>query len=89
MVYGPDTPPKPIQIQWRSLFRTLQQAGSTSLINLLVEGELDPYLVLPREIQLDALSGRLQHVDFYQVRLTEKVRTTPRLVFVGESPLVL
>jgi large subunit ribosomal protein L25 len=88
VVYGPDTPPKPIQIQWRSLFRILQQSGSTSLINLLVEGEPNPYVVLPREIQLDALTGRLQHVDFYQVRLTEKVRTMPRLVFVGESPLV-
>jgi large subunit ribosomal protein L25 len=28
------------------------------------------------------------HVDFYQVRLTEKVKTTPRLEFVGESPLI-
>jgi large subunit ribosomal protein L25 len=27
-------------------------------------------------------------VDFYQVRLTEKVKTTPRLEFVGESPMV-
>jgi large subunit ribosomal protein L25 len=26
------------------------------------------------------------HVDFYEVRLTEKVKTMPRLEFVGNSP---
>ena len=28
------------------------------------------------------------HVDFYEVRLTETVRTMPRLEFVGEAPAV-
>ena len=88
VVYGPDTPPKPIQIKERSLRTVLQQAGSTALINLDVEGESNPYAVLAREIQRDILTGRLQHVDFYQVRLTETVRTSPRLVFVGQSPMV-
>jgi large subunit ribosomal protein L25 len=88
VVYGPDTPPKLLQIQERALHTTLQQAGSTALIDLRVEGEANAYVVLPREIQRDVLTGRLQHLDFYQVRLTEKVRTMPLLNFVGESPLV-
>lgn len=85
VVYGPDTPPKPIQIQERSLFLTMRHAGSTSLINLRVDGESKSFVVLARDIQRDPITGRLQHVDFYQVRLTEKVKTQPRLVLVGEA----
>lgn len=88
VIYGPDIATKSIQIQERSLFKTLTEAGSTTLIDLFVDDDPRPQVVLAREIQHDILTGRLQHVDFYQVRLTEKVKTTPRLEFVGESPLV-
>ncbi len=89
VVYGPDMPAKSIQIQERTLFKALQEAGSTALINLFVDDGPQPHVVLARQIQRDVLTGRLQHVDFYQVRLTEKVKTTPRLEFVGESQLVI
>lgn len=88
VVYGPDTPSMPIQVERRTLSRTLRQAGSTTLINLSVDDDSQPYVVLAREIQRDVLTGWLEHVDFYQVRLTEIVKTTPRLDLVGESPLV-
>jgi len=88
VVYGPDTPSLAIQIPERTLFATLQQAGSTQLINLFVDKEADSTVVLARDVQRDMFTSRLLHVDFYQVRLTEKVKTTPRLVVVGESPAV-
>ncbi|MGD9144492.1 MAG: 50S ribosomal protein L25 [Anaerolineae bacterium] len=88
VVYGPDLAGKSIQVQERLLFTTLQQAGSTMLINLSVDDEPKPHVVLAREIQRDPLTSRVQHVDFYEVRLTETVRTTPRIEIVGESPLV-
>lgn len=88
IVYGPDTPPLSIQVEERTLFKTLQQTGSTSLIDLYVDEVSKPNVVLARDIQRNALTGRLLHVDFYQVRLTEKVKTLPRLEIVGESPAV-
>jgi large subunit ribosomal protein L25 len=88
VVYGPDLVGKTIQIEERPLFKTLQQAGSTTLINLFVDDQPKAHVVLAREIQRDVLTNRVQHVDFYEVRLTEKVRTTPRIEIVGESPLV-
>ena len=87
VVYGADMPTKSIQVQERSLFTTLKEAGSTTLINLFVEDESEPHIVLAREIQRDIITGQLVHVDFYQVRLTEMVKTMPRLEFLGESPL--
>jgi large subunit ribosomal protein L25 len=88
VMYGPDIEPKPIQIPERALVKAMRQAGTTSLIDLAVDGEAKPYVVLARDVQSDMLTGRLQHLDFYQVRLTEKVRTSPRLEIVGESRLI-
>jgi large subunit ribosomal protein L25 len=88
VVYGPDTPSKGIQIEERALSKALQQAGSTALIDLHIDDKGKPSIVLARDIQRDILTSRFQHVDFYQVRLTEKVRTSPALEIVGESPLV-
>jgi large subunit ribosomal protein L25 len=88
VLYGPDTPSRTIQVESRSLLKALRQAGSTTLLNLYVDDQAKPHLVLAREMQHEPLTGSLQHVDFFQVRLTEKVRTNPRLELVGESPLV-
>jgi len=88
VIYGPDTPSQGIQIEEHELSRVMQQAGSTTLIYLGIDDISNPNVVLARDIQRDILTNRLQHVDFYQVRLTEKVRTSPRLEIVGESPLV-
>jgi large subunit ribosomal protein L25 len=88
VVYGPDIEPKTIQAPERAFVKAMQEAGTTSLIDLLIDGGAKPYLVLARDIQRHILTGRLQHVDFYQVRLTEKVKTSPRLEIVGESHLI-
>jgi large subunit ribosomal protein L25 len=88
VVYGPDMEAAPIQVVERSLVKTLHEVGSTALIDLFIDDAAPPHVVLAREIQRDPLTSRVQHVDFYTVRLTEKVKTTPRIEFVGTSPLV-
>ncbi len=87
VLYGPDTPSRPIQVEERRLGKVLQQAGGSALINLTVDGQ-EPYVVLARDLQRDMLTGRVKHVDFYQVRLYEKIRSMPVLEIAGESPLV-
>lgn len=88
VMYGPDIPVTQIQASERDLARVLTQAGETALIHVFIDNEPNPTMVLARDVQRDVLSGNLLHVDFYQVRLTETVRTTPRLEFVGEAPVV-
>lgn len=77
-----------VQVEERELDRTLRQAGSTALVDLYIDGEDDPHIVLVRDIQRDVLTSRLQHVDFYQVQLDRKVKTSPALHLVGEAPVV-
>ncbi len=88
VMFGPDTPSNSIQVEERDLLKVLREAGSTALIDLYVDDQAKPKVVLAREVQRNPVTGHLLHLDFYQVRLTEKVKTTPRLEFVGESPLI-
>jgi len=58
----------------------------TRLINLEIEGDKQPRAVFIREIQRDELTGQLLHVDFYQVKKTEKIKVDVPIVLVGEAP---
>jgi len=88
VLFGSDMPSKSIQLEETTLVKALRHAGMTSLIDLFLDDESKSYLVLAREIQRDILTSRLQHVDFYQVRLDQKIRTMPSLLVEGVSPAV-
>jgi len=88
IVFGGKIDSMPIKIDERDLVAALSTAGSTALIDLYVDDGEEPHTVLAREIQRDILTSRLQHVDFYQVQLDQKVKTSPRLDVIGVSPLV-
>jgi large subunit ribosomal protein L25 len=87
VVYGPDSASVPIQADERALSEALGAAGSTALIDLTIDDQPKALVVLAREVQRNILNGRLLHVDFYALRLTETVKTSPRVVIVGESPM--
>jgi large subunit ribosomal protein L25 len=88
VIFGAGIQSRSLRIEESPLKKALQQAGSTTLINLFVDNERAPRFVIAREIQHDILTGRLQHVDLYQVQMDQRIRTTPALEIVGESPLV-
>jgi large subunit ribosomal protein L25 len=58
----------------------------TRLTRLEIEGDKQPRAVFIREIQRDELTGQLLHVDFYQVKKTEKIKVDVPIVLVGEAP---
>jgi large subunit ribosomal protein L25 len=88
VLFGAKQEATPIQVEERALDATLREASSTALINLFVGEERQPHVVLARDIQRDILTSRLRHVDFYQVQLDRKVRTSPLLEIVGQAPAV-
>ena len=67
------------------LRRVLAQSGSTRLIDLKID-KTKPKKVLVREVQRNPIRGDLLHVDFYQVRMEEKIRLEIPIVLVGEAP---
>jgi large subunit ribosomal protein L25 len=68
------------------LTHILAQAGTTTLLNLKVDSEKRPRKVLIREVQKDVFGRQLLHVDFYQVKLTEKIKADIPITLVGEAP---
>ena len=68
------------------LMQILAQAGTTTLLNLKIDGEKRPRKVLVREVQKDVFGRELLHVDFYQVKLTEKIKADIPIVLTGEAP---
>jgi large subunit ribosomal protein L25 len=75
-----------LQCNTDELKKIVTHAGMTRLISLNVEGEKEPKTVFLREIQKDAITRELLHVDFYQVRKGEKMTMDVPIVLVGEAP---
>lgn len=84
-LYGHDIKSLTLQCDTTELRQMIAQAGRTRLINLEVDGK-QPRSVFVREIQRDEVSRQLLHVDFYQVKKTEKIAVDVPIVFTGEAP---
>ncbi len=75
-----------LQCDTAKLQRSLAQAGRTRLISLKIANEKEPRIVVLRDLQIEPLTGKSLHVDFYQVRMEEKVKVEIPVVLVGEAP---
>lgn len=86
IVYGRGISSIPISINSREANRILSAITSTNLVVLDIDG--DKHTTLVREKQRDPVTGEVLHMDFYEVSMTEKLRTNVGLEFQGESPAV-
>lgn len=77
-----------LQCNTAELQRIIAQAQTTRLIDLEIEDEKKPRSVVIREIQRAETSEELLHVDFYQVRKTEKTTVDVPIILVGEAPVL-
>ncbi len=75
-----------LQCDTAELQHLIAQAGTSTLFNLEIDSEKRPRKVLVREIQKDVFGKQLLHVDFYQIRKTEKIKADIPIVLVGEAP---
>ncbi len=82
VVYGHNIKPASIQVDAREVTNTLRRIGRNTLITLNVAG--DQRNVLTREIQRDPIRRTIQHIDFYEVNMTEKITASIRVLTVGE-----
>jgi large subunit ribosomal protein L25 len=85
-VFGHGIESLALQCDTKELERVLSQAGQTKLISLKLAKEKKPRTVVVREFDRDWRRGELVHVDFYQVKMEEKIRLEVPVVLVGESP---
>ncbi|MES0328659.1 MAG: 50S ribosomal protein L25 [Dehalococcoidales bacterium] len=75
-----------LECQTAELADIIGQAGMTQLIDLSIGGDKQPKKVIIREIQRNSISRQLLHVDFFQIKLTEKMKAEIPIILVGEAP---
>ncbi len=84
-LYGHNVKSLTLQCDTGELLSLIAHAGKTRLLNLEVDGE-KPKSVFVREVQRDAITMELIHVDFLEVKRTEKISVDVPIVLVGEAP---
>jgi large subunit ribosomal protein L25 len=75
-----------LQCDTGELEQALGQAGQTRLISLKLDKEKKPRTTVIREFDRDWRKGQLLHVDFYQVKMEEKIKLEVPITLVGEAP---
>lgn len=76
---------------WMSLLdfeRVFARAGESTLLDVTVEGVKETRKVLIHDTQYDPITGKIIHVDLFEVRMDEEVESEIPLVFSGEAPAV-
>ena len=67
--------------------KVYESAGESTIIELDID-EKKKSNVLIQDIQIDPITGKFFHIDFFQVRMDEKIEAEVPLEFIGESPAV-
>ena len=87
VVYGKAVGSLPVEISLRELRKLLGgEVTRSKVLDLKIAGDgwERQEKVLIKEMQHDPLTGRLIHVDFHQISLTEEVTTTVPVELAGE-----
>jgi large subunit ribosomal protein L25 len=87
-VYGSQTESVTIQLSYLDFNTLTKNASETDLIDLVIEGEDKARPVLIHDIQINPVTNQPQHIDFFQVNLSEKIEVNVPIKFIGESTAV-
>lgn len=85
-VFGHGIEPEALQCDTIDLQKVLAQAGSTGIVGLKIDKSRKKRNVMIREVQKEPRSGQLLHVDFYQIRMEEKLKVDVPIILTGEAP---
>ena len=79
-----------LQLNYSDFEKTFKQAGESTLIKLKIEDQSDVVQkkeknVLVADVARDPVTDKFIHVDFYEVKMDEKLKAAVPLEFIGES----
>lgn len=88
VIYGHKVKNANLTVDGKSFTNIYRKAGETTVLDLQIEGENADRNVLIHDVAVDPVRSHITHVDFYEVKKGEKIKTHIPLVFVGEAPAV-
>jgi large subunit ribosomal protein L25 len=66
--------------------KVFKEAGENTVVNLVIGSEKRPAII--HDVQKNYLDESVNHIDFYQVRMDEKVKAHIPIEIIGEAPAV-
>lgn len=85
-IFGHHQDSQSIQIDAVAFDQLVRAHRATGIIALRQSGKRATQTALIRHVQHDPRSGKIIHVDFFRVSLTERITSKVPLRFVGEAP---
>lgn len=73
-----------LSVPAKAFAKLFREAGESTIIELTLEQEKYPTLIY--DVAHNPVSGEIAHIDFYRVRMDEKVTVHVPLEFTGEVP---
>lgn len=87
VLYGHKVQNVALSVNFREFEKLLRKAGESTIVDLITDdGKTHPVLI--HDIQNHYLTSNPIHVDFYEVSMTEKLKATVALEFIGEAPAI-
>lgn len=80
--------PLVIQVKASDVNQLLMAHGRTTVIRLSIPPEAEPITVMIGHVQREPVGGAIEHVDFLQVVMVEKMRAHIALRAIGVAPAV-
>jgi len=87
-VFGHNEAPMAIQIDALAFERLRRSHGTRSVLTLRMPGKKSTQTALIRHVQREPQTGKIIHVDFFRVSLSERIKVKAPLHFIGEAPAV-
>ncbi len=75
-----------LAVDAKAFMKLYREAGENTIVTLAFGKEKRPVLIY--DVQKNYLSDTVDHIDFYQVRMDEKITAKVPIEFTGESPAV-
>lgn len=87
-IFGKKIKSLAVQVSLKEFLPVWEKAGETGVVEIKVSGEDKIRPILLHNLQLDAVSDKPLHADFYQVDLKEKIISEIPVELIGEAPAV-
>lgn len=75
-----------LSVGMKEFMKVLKAAGTTSVVTLVVDKEKHSAII--HDIVRDSLTSEVAHIDFYQVKMDEKIKAKVPLEFKGIAPAI-
>src|SRR3989344_8596449 len=70
-LYGHGVPNLHLAVNAREFEKIYKEAGENTVVNVVVDGSVKPVLI--QDVQLHPVKGNIETIDFYEVRMDEKI----------------